>query len=108
MTSTFSRTNSAAISAARSVRPSAQRYSIATLRPSIQPSSRSRCTKAAIHWLVADAVLEFKNPMVGSFEGCCARAASGHAVAAPPRSVINSRRLIAYPEAQDRAPNGLS
>src|SRR5262249_27666350 len=26
--------------------------------------------------------------------GCCARAASGHAVAAPPRSVMNSRRLV--------------
>ena len=53
MTSTLSRTNSAAISAKRSLRPSAQRYSIATVRPSIQPSSRSRCTKAATHWLQA-------------------------------------------------------
>jgi hypothetical protein len=26
--------------------------------------------------------------------GCCALAASGHAAAAPPRSVMNSRRLI--------------
>ena len=26
--------------------------------------------------------------------GCCARAASGHAAAAPPMSVMNSRRLI--------------
>ena len=50
MTSTLSRTNSAAISAKRSLRPSAQRYSIATVRPSIQPSSRSRCTKAASPW----------------------------------------------------------
>ena len=49
MTSTLSRTNSAAISAMRSLRPSAQRYSIATVRPSIQPSSRSRCTKASVH-----------------------------------------------------------
>ena len=82
MTSTLSRTNSAAISAKRSLRPSAQRYSIATVRPSIQPSSRSRCTKAAIHWLAAEGVLAPRNPMVGSFAGCCARAASGHA---PPR-----------------------
>ena len=35
-----------------------------------------------------------RNPMVGSFPGCWARAASGHAVAAPPSSVMNSRRLI--------------
>jgi hypothetical protein len=54
MTSTLSRTNSAAISPARSARPSNQRYSIAILRPSIQPSSRSRCTKAAVHWLAAE------------------------------------------------------
>ena len=67
MTSTLSRTNSAAISAKRSLRPSAQRYSIATVRPSIQPSSRSRCTKAAIHWLWAEGVLAPRNPMVGSF-----------------------------------------
>src|SRR5262245_31253781 len=26
--------------------------------------------------------------------GCCARAASGHATAAPPSSVMNSRRLL--------------
>ena len=35
--------------------------------------------------------------------GCCARAASGHADAAPPSIVMNSRRLIASPEAQNHA-----
>jgi ABC-type uncharacterized transport system substrate-binding protein len=39
ITSTLSRTNSAANSAKRSLRPSPQRSSIATVRPSIQPSS---------------------------------------------------------------------
>ena len=29
-------------------------------------------------------------PMRGIFPGCCARAASGHAAAAPPSSVMNS------------------
>src|SRR6516225_4383691 len=43
MTSTFSWTNSAAISTNRSSRPSAQRYSTAMVRPSIQPKSRNRC-----------------------------------------------------------------
>src|SRR4029453_6455784 len=38
ITSTLSRINSAMISGERSKRDSAQRYSIATLRPSIQPS----------------------------------------------------------------------
>src|SRR5262249_36065 len=30
--------------------------------------------------------------------GCCARATNGHAKAAPPRTLTNSRRLIASPE----------
>ena len=38
-----------------------------------------------------------KNPITG-IAGCCARATSGHAAAAPSR-VMNSRRLIAAPEA---------
>jgi hypothetical protein len=38
------RTNSLAISAKRSARPSAQRNSMSTLRPSIHPSWCSRCT----------------------------------------------------------------
>jgi hypothetical protein len=39
-----------------------------------------------------DGEAESRNPVVGSFGVCCARAASGHA-AAPPSSVMNSRRL---------------
>jgi len=46
MISTLSRTNSAAISVKRSLRRSAQRCSIATLRPSIQPSTSS-CSKTS-------------------------------------------------------------
>src|SRR4051794_25871406 len=57
---------SAAISAERSARPSAQRYAIAILRPSLQPSSRSLCTKAAVHWLCESCVLAPKNPIVGN------------------------------------------
>jgi hypothetical protein len=49
------------------------------VRPSIQPSSRSRCTKAAIHLLWVADVPEPKYPMVGSFATCCARAPSGNA-----------------------------
>jgi len=51
ITLTLRRTNSETISAERSLRPSAQRYTIATVRSSTQPSLRSRCTKAAVHWL---------------------------------------------------------
>src|SRR5262249_55030481 len=93
MTSTFSWTSSAAISTNRSSRPSAQRSSPRMVRPSIQPKSRNRCTKAATHWLQAEGVVVPRNPMVGSFPACCARATSGHA-AAPPRSEMNSRRCV--------------
>ena len=42
-----------------------------------------------------------RNPITG-IVGCCARAASGHA-AAPPSSVMNSRRLIRSPRRRGRA-----
>src|SRR5258708_23403787 len=93
MTSTFSRTNSAANSAARSLLPSAQRYSTVRLRPSIQPSSRSLCKKAVTQGPWAADVPEPKNPMIRRFPISCARAASGQ-TAAPPSSVMNSRRLV--------------
>ena len=35
---------------------------------------------------------------------CCARAARGHATAAPPNSLMNSRRLICLPMAETRHP----
>ena len=82
MVATLSRTNSAANSTNRSLRPSAQRYSIATVWPSIHPSSRSRCTKAAVQSLQFEGVLAPRKPIVSSF-ACCARAASGHATEAP-------------------------
>src|SRR5262249_28742210 len=91
MTSTLSRTNSAAISAKRSGRPSAQRYSIMMLVPSLQPSCRSRCVKATAHWFWVAGVAPPSQPIVGT-RACCARAASGHA-AAPASNVTNSRRF---------------
>jgi hypothetical protein len=49
---------------------------------------------------MAEGVLEPRNPMVGSFP--VARAASGQDATAPPRSVINSRRLMeAFPTKTD-------
>jgi len=38
-------------------RPSAQRYSISIVRPSIQPNSRSRCHKTATRWACVAGVL---------------------------------------------------
>ena len=97
MTSTFSRTNSAAMSAKRSLRPSAQRYSIATVRPSTQPSSRSRCTNASVHLRMADSESWPRNPMVGILPTRCASAVNGQITAAPPMAAINSRRRIEFP-----------
>jgi hypothetical protein len=39
--------------------------------------------------------------MIGGFADCCARVLSGQPATAPPRSVMNSRRLIASPGARD-------
>ena len=39
--------------------------------------------------------------LVGSFPACCARAASGQAAAAPPRSLMNCRRLMRLSAAND-------
>ena len=95
MTSTLSRTNSAAISGTRSLRPSAPPYAIVTVRPSIQPSSRNRCRKAAMSRGPVLNELIDRYPIVGSFPACCARAAIGNAVAMPPSAAMNSRRRTA-------------
>jgi len=97
MTSTLSRTNSAAISANRSLRPSAHRYSMATVWPSSQPSACRRRTNAATHELWANAVLDPRYPMVRNLADCCALATNGQAAAAPPRSAMNCRRITRSP-----------
>jgi hypothetical protein len=54
---------------------------------------------------VDQCVLWPKKPMVGSLPDCCARAASGHAAAAPPRSVTppsQSIELHSVPASQGR------
>ena len=93
MTSTLNRTNSAAISTiapAASLRPAILDRDGATLDPAefAQPLHKS-CGPLAL----GRGVFAPKNPMVGSLPACCARAASGHAAAAPPSSVMNSRRF---------------
>src|SRR5215472_5516171 len=66
-----------------------------TVRPSTQPSSRNRYTKPAVQSFQTESEPDPapKKPIVGSLLTCCARAASGHA-AAPPSSVMNSRRHL--------------
>ena len=46
-----------------------------------------------------------RNPITG-IAGCCARAASGHAIAAPPSSVMNSRRLVCWERSIVRGDRG--
>jgi hypothetical protein len=55
--------------------------------------SAKPCRNAAMYEASAEALLTY--PTTG-IAGCCARAASGHA-AAPPRSVMNSRRFTQSP-----------
>jgi hypothetical protein len=50
-----------------------------------------RCSDAGASY--GAAVPLCKKPITG-IAGCCARAASGHAAAAPPRSAMKSRRLM--------------
>jgi putative tryptophan/tyrosine transport system substrate-binding protein len=55
--------------------------------------------------LIVTLAARYRLPAVYPFpsfvtDGGCARAASGHAAAAPPSSVMNSRRFIGYPQGQ--------
>ena len=45
-------------------------------------------------------------PILRKRSGCCAGAASGHATAAPPKSVMNSRRLMSVPKLRRRYLSG--
>jgi len=49
--------------------------------------------------LASSGDLLLRNPITG-IAACCPRAASGHAAAAPPSSVMNARRLMEdFPQA---------
>src|SRR5215468_4753350 len=67
--------------------------------PSAWPDSFRPTRNAASDVADSPGDLLLRNPITG-IAGCCARAASGHA-AAPPNSVMKSRRLMgAYPKAR--------
>src|SRR5262245_20435091 len=68
------------------------------VRPSTQPSSRRRAAKAPAHGAKPEALAP-RNPIVGSLPVCCADVLMGHVAVALTISVMNSRRLIAAPEA---------
>jgi hypothetical protein len=92
MTSTFRCTILSAISAKCSLRPSTRRTSMTMLRPSTQPSPRSRCTNTANRATVKR-VIAPKKPIVRV--AGCARAAKGRTAAAP------SQPLICRPASQN-------
>ena len=56
----------------------------------------SHVTAVAASSIFMDHLPEITKPITG-IAGCCARAASGHAAAAPPSRVMNSRRFIRSP-----------
>jgi hypothetical protein len=51
------------------------------------------CRNACVSFGLMSAGKLLRYPITG-IAGCCAPAASGHVAAAPPSSVMNSRRLI--------------
>ena len=102
MTATLRLTRSAAMAGSRSNWPSAQRYSMATLRPSAKPASPRPRWNPAMRSVHCAADTPCSTPITG-IAGCCARAASGHVAAAPPRSAMNSRRFMSAPKAQETA-----
>jgi hypothetical protein len=85
-------------SAANAIRRSrcsfAQRYSIATLRPTSYPLWLRPARNASVRWANPSARELRRNPTTG-IAGCCARAVSGHVAAALPSSVMNERRFTA-------------
>ena len=107
MTSGASATNSAACLRSARRRPAvAQRVSIRTLRPMVQPNCCRLLQErrdAGLQFRIVRGCGPTSTPMRRIRSPCCARAASGHATAAPPRSVMNSRRFIRSPRRRGRA-----
>jgi len=67
--------------------------------------SQSRLPRRTLQRPKKEGEAPLRNPITG-IAGCCARAASGHAAAAPPSSVMNSRRLVCRERSIVRADRG--
>ena len=94
ITATWRRTRSAANAGSRSycLRPAILDRHVLTLDIAGSRSDPGGTRRQGARRVTGDQPL--RNPITG-IAGCCARAASGHAAAAPPRSVMNSRRFTA-------------
>src|SRR5262245_41829227 len=66
---------------------------IVTFSPSTSPTSFRPWRNEARRLVMPSDDLLSRNPITG-IAACCARAANGHAAAAPPSSVMKSRRLM--------------
>src|SRR5262249_8682189 len=73
----------------------AERYSTATFWPSTKPASFRPLRKPVTRWAASAFEVLRRNPITG-IAVCCARAASGHAVAEPINPLMKSRRRIAF------------
>ena len=105
MTSGASATNSAACLRMASALPPPQRESIRTLRPSVQPNCCSPCTNAAKRRRASAIVRGDAHEHADAPHPLAllrARRKRPRA-AAPPSSVMNSRRLIRSPRRRGRA-----
>ena len=104
ITSGASATNSAAYLRKRSASAAAQRVSICTLRPIVQPDSCSPCANAVTRAVDSGSAAAgfMSTPMRRIRSACCARAVSGHA-AAPLSSVMNARLFTRSPRRRGRA-----
>src|SRR3954447_8308356 len=91
--------NSSANRRLASTAPPAQRVSIRTLLPSVQPSCFSFCRNAwsSVGYSESFALAGRSIPTRRSRSGCWARPAPGQIATAPPASIKKSRRFIALP-----------
>src|SRR5262245_55045578 len=96
ITSGVSATNSATCRRKDSASLPGKRYSIKRLAPTVQSRCRRVSSKAGLRASTSGSPAEkgMSTPTRRIRSGGCARAASGHATTAPPRSVMNSRRFM--------------
>src|SRR6516162_3254029 len=99
ITSTCRRENSTAKSLTRLELPPAQRYSTSIVSPVVQPSSRRRVTKAAVHELQTVASAP-STPIRRGSPPCSACAEMGHVPTRPQTILMNFRRSMASPPSQ--------
>src|SRR5262245_34019274 len=102
MVSTRLLTKSVASAGKRDTSPSARRTIISGLDPLRLSGSFKPSRIAATRMFTVVDSPGWSTPTLRLFVVCCARAASGHA-AAPPRSVMNERRLIRSPRRRGQA-----